>query len=352
MMYRLIALAALLTLLIGCGQTQPTALPAQPTAPTRTPQPSAAETQPTTAAPGAESQTPAGWTHVDWQGLRIAYPPASNPIFRPFTPEPPLRSLARLLPTCPPGVDCPFPVTFRIYPSDGGDAPTWVERNHPQGYHDLANVTVDGRAGLTYQLGNATDGPGAPRSFYVFSHGTDILEIEFGAGLGAEVIDQLDFDPAPETELAHGQLVYLQAAEALDVWSAASGGERVIEHPKLYHGAQVAIVQLLADAVQIRTMEGSEGWLRQPAAQILSREYIADEQIERFVEGSQVTIVHPTGIPLRELPNSESGKRSEKLVTGTAAVVYEVRGDWLLLHVDGAGDGWARWYYDGQIYIQ
>jgi hypothetical protein len=351
-MYRLIVLAALLTLLVGCGQNQPTALPTRPTAPTNPPPTQAIDTQPTLAVPASGSRTPPGWTHVDWEGLRIAYPPAANPVFKPFTPESPLRTAARLLPTCPPGVDCPFPVIFRIYPSDGGDAPTWVERNHPQGYHDLANVTVDGRAGLTYQLGNVIDGPGAPHSFYVFSHGTDILEIEFGAGFGAEVIDQLDFDPAPETELAHGQLVYMQAAEALDVWSAASGGERVVEHPKLHHGAQVAILQILADAVQIRTSEGTEGWLRQPASQILSREYVPDEQIEHFVEGSQVTIVHPTGIPLRELPHSESGKRSEKLITGTTAVVYEMRGDWLLLHVDGAGDGWARWYYDGQIYIQ
>ena len=193
---------------------------------------------------------------------------------------------------------------------------------------------------------------GGPHSFYVFSHGTDILEIEFGSGFGAEVIDQLDFDPDPETELARGQLVYLREAKALDVWSAASGGQRVVEHPKLHHGAQVAIVQMLADAVQIRTSEGTEGWLRQPAGQILSREYVPDEQIERFVEGSQVTFVHPTGIPLRALPHSESGKLYEKLVTGTTAVVYEVRGDWLYLNVDGAGAGWARWYYDGKVYIQ
>jgi hypothetical protein len=290
---------------------------------------------------------------VDWENLRIAYPPSSsNPVFRSFTPEPPQRATARLLPTCPPNIECPVPVRFGIYPNDGGDVATWVERNHPQDYHSLTSLTIDGRSGLTYQLGYGIDGPGAPRIFYVFPHGTDMLEIEFGGAFGAGIIDQLDFDPAPETELAHGQLVYVREAKALDVWSAASGGQRVVEHPKLHHGAQVAIVQMLADAVQIRTSEGTEGWLRQPASQILSREYVPDEQIERFVEGSQVTFVHPTGIPLRALPHSESAKLHEKLVTGTTAVVYEVRGDWLLLSVDGAGDGWARWYYDGQIYIQ
>ncbi|HYF66388.1 MAG TPA: hypothetical protein VD886_26405 [Herpetosiphonaceae bacterium] len=351
-MHRLIGFALMLVILFGCGaQAEPTPLPKARLAPTGTP-PAAEQPAAATPSPGAQSQIPAGWTHVNWEGLRIAYPPTSNPIFRPFTPEMPLRAEARLLPTCPPGVDCPFPVTFRIYPNDGGDVPTWVERNRREGFHDLANVTVDGRAGLSYQLGNATDGPGAPRFFFMFSHGTDILEVEFGAGFGDEIIPALDFDPAPETTLAPGQLAYLNSAEALDVWSAASGGQRVVEHPRLRPGSQVAIVQLLADAVHIRTAEGTEGWLRQPASQILSREAVPDDEIARFGEGGRVAIVHPTGIPLRELPHSESGKLRDKLVTGTSALVYEVRGDWLYLTLDDGAAGWARWYYDGQIYIQ
>ena len=349
-MYRLIALAGLLMLLIGCSQTQSTELPSQPPLPTRTPPPQVIDIQPTLGVSTSGSRTPPGWTHVDWEGLRIAYPPASNPIFKSLTPERPQRATARLLPTCPDNMECPVPVLFGIYSNDGGDVATWVERNHPANYHDLTSLTVDGRTGLTYQVGYGIDGPGAPLIYYVFPHGTDILQIEFGGDFGAGIIDQLDFDPAPETALAPGQLVYLQAAEALDVWSAASGGQRVVEHPKLHHGAQVAILQILADAVQIRTSEGTEGWLRQPASQILSREYVPDEQIERFGEGSHVTVVH--AIPLRQLPNSESGKVHEQMAIGTTATVYELRGDWLHLSVDGIGAGWARWYYDGQLYIQ
>ena len=60
------------------------------------------------------------------------------------------------------------------------------------------------------------------------------------------------------------------------------------------------------------------------------------------------------GIPLRTEPRTTADKILAAISpNGQQATVQEVRGDWLRITLDnGAVAGWARWYYDGNYYIE
>jgi serine/threonine protein kinase len=154
--------------------------------------------------------------------------------------------------------------------------------------------------------------------------------------------------PAPP---AVGEPARTHPGAELDLWTAAAGGERVRERPKLYGGALVTVVAIEPAAVRVRTPEGVEGWIQTPAAEALTGDLAAPGPAERFGAGTRVAIVWANGIPLRQEPRSNATPLVEKLPAGQQGTVQEVLGDWLKVTLDDQTTGWARWYYDGRRYI-
>jgi hypothetical protein len=344
----------LVALLAGCGSataptTAPAANPATPISATLT----ADSSQLPAASPAPTSNQqlplPAGWTQVDWEGMRISYAPSLNPNLAVIAPLDGTRASALLVPSCPLGVDC-FSAILRLFAGDGADASLWVDRNAPADAHDRKNITIDGQPAISYQVGYATDGLGAPIYYDVVRFGSDILQIERVGGFGEEIPTYLDLDPLPYAGLAAGQQVFGQTE--LDLWSAAAGGERVAERPKLYAGALVTLLQLTAAAVEVRTPEGVTGWLQQPAAAILGREQPASGAVAGLGVGQPITVINPKGLPLRNEPQSQARKLREQIPQGEQATISAVRGDWLLIALKDGSSGWARWYYDGAQYMK
>ncbi len=153
------------------------------------------------------------------------------------------------------------------------------------------------------------------------------------------------------SEFVVGQQVATKTPVARDLWSSAADGERVAERPKLYGGAIVTITAITPTSVRVRTPEGVEGWIREPAEQALTTDLVVEGERARFDTGVQVQIIQPSGVPLREAPSSQARKLHEQLAAGQQGMLQEVRGDWLKLLLDDGSAGWARWYYDDQRYI-
>ncbi len=158
--------------------------------------------------------------------------------------------------------------------------------------------------------------------------------------------------PAPEVPgLAAGQSARTRPEVALDLWAAQAGGARVFERPRLYGGALVTILAVEPAAVRVRTPEGLEGWIRVPVAEALTDDLAAQGEEARFGVGALVEIVWPNGIPLRQEPRINAAKLIEKMPAGQRGNVQEALGDWLKVTLEGGTTGWARWYYDGERYI-
>jgi hypothetical protein len=158
-------------------------------------------------------------------------------------------------------------------------------------------------------------------------------------------------NPAPDVTLVAGQQAVTRPPLARDLWAAPTGDQRVADRPKLYGGAVVTILAVEANAVQIRTEENVEGWIREPAAKALTSHLEIHGERARFVPQVRVQIVWPNGIPLRSEPRPDAAKLLEQIKAGQQATLQELRGDWLRIVLDDGTTGWARWYYDGTVYI-
>jgi hypothetical protein len=125
----------------------------------------------------------------------------------------------------------------------------------------------------------------------------------------------------------------------------------VRERPRLLGGAQITILALASDAVQVRTAEGVEGWIREPAKLALTTDRSDSGILGRFTVGAEVRVVWPRGIPVRAEPRSTADKLLEQLRLGQGGTVLDVLGDWLKIELATGSTGWVRWYYDGQLYV-
>jgi serine/threonine protein kinase len=148
-----------------------------------------------------------------------------------------------------------------------------------------------------------------------------------------------------------GQMVLTRTPATRELWSAATGGARVNERPRLFGGAQVTIEAIEADAVQVRTPEGVVGWLREPAEQALTADLSDIGVLQRFAAGAEVHVIWANGIPVRAGPRSGAEKLLEQLPAGQGGLVRQVLGDWLEIQLENGSNGWVRWYYDGKIYV-
>ncbi|MFL5800540.1 MAG: SH3 domain-containing protein [Roseiflexaceae bacterium] len=168
---------------------------------------------------------------------------------------------------------------------------------------------------------------------------------------GAEILSVDRDNPLPDTTLSAGQPAVTRPPFARDLWAAPTGDQRVDERPKLYGGALLTILAVETDAVQVRTEDGVEGWIREPAVQALTSHLDVQGARKSFPPQARVRISLTNGIPLRAEPRSDAAKLLDKLELGRAATVQELRGDWLKILLDDGTSGWARWYYDGTQYI-
>jgi SH3-like domain-containing protein len=159
--------------------------------------------------------------------------------------------------------------------------------------------------------------------------------------------------PAPTSApaLTVGQQALTKGGVARELFTQPERGEQVFERPKLFAGAQVTILAVQPGAVQVRTPEGIEGWIHEPAEAALTADLSATGEQAAFIVGARIQIVRTTGIPLRREANSKAQKVVEQLKAGQQATIQQVRGDWLMVKLDDGTLGWARWYYAGERYI-
>jgi hypothetical protein len=139
------------------------------------------------------------------------------------------------------------------------------------------------------------------------------------------------------------------------VWDSPSGGNPVWERPRLYRGAQVTILDIQENAVQVRTPEGVEGWIQEPVDVAFTGDLsaIVDSERSRFMIGTRVQIVLSDGIPLRSEPAS-TAREIEMLTAQQEAAVVDMRGDWLSVQFGDypyPQEGWVRWFYDEDVYV-
>jgi len=152
-----------------------------------------------------------------------------------------------------------------------------------------------------------------------------------------------------------GQKAAARPPNARDLWNM--GGGRVHERPKLYGGAVVTILAIEEGAVCVRTEEGVEGWIREQTADALTHDLTVQGEQNRFSNGTcvQISLIEARpddGIPLHTEPRSTADTvLPNDLAFREQAIVQEVRGDWLRITLDNGTVGWARWYYDGDYYI-
>ena len=151
--------------------------------------------------------------------------------------------------------------------------------------------------------------------------------------------------------LTVGQQALTKGGIARELFTQPERGEQVFERPKLFAGAQVTILAVQPGAVQVRTPEGIEGWIHEPAEAALTADLSATGEQAAFIVGARIQIVRTTGIPLRREANSKAQKVVEQLKAGQQATIQQVRGDWLMVKLDDGTLGWARWYYAGERYI-
>jgi hypothetical protein len=150
---------------------------------------------------------------------------------------------------------------------------------------------------------------------------------------------------------AGGEQAITRPPLARDLWTAQASGERVFARPRLYGGALVTVLEIAVGAVRVRTPEGVDGWIHEPVEEALTEDLTMPGAQAGFVVGARVRIVWPNGIPLRAQPAPDALKVLPRLAPGQLGSVQELRGDWLLISLDDGTTGWARWYYDDQIYI-
>src|SRR5258706_6629123 len=84
---------------------------------------------------------------------------------------------------------------------------------------------------------------------------------------GAEILSVDRDNPLPDATLSPGQTAVTRPPFARDLWAAPTRDQRVDERPKLYGGALLTILAVDTHPVQVRTEDGVEGWILQPAAQ-------------------------------------------------------------------------------------
>jgi serine/threonine protein kinase len=181
----------------------------------------------------------------------------------------------------------------------------------------------------------------------------------------AELISAAPAAPSPSPEvpptapaatqrtsgLQVGQTALTRTPVSRELWSAAVGGDRVNERPRLFGGAEVKIMEIKPEAVQVRTPEGVIGWLHEPAEQALTADLSQIGALQRYATGVEVQVVWPNGIPVRVEPRSDAGKQLDRLAAGQGGLVQQVLGDWLYIQLEQGKTGWVRWYYDGKIYV-
>lgn len=160
--------------------------------------------------------------------------------------------------------------------------------------------------------------------------------------------------PTPQTEaaiFAVGQTAYVQMIAELPLWTDARGGDKVFERPLLTRGAMLAVLALQDDAVQVRTVDGVDGWLHGAPTDVLSAEPPIYAEQDNYASGTQVRFIWPNGIPLRNAPSSEAEKVVARVANETAATVTQQLGDWIEVTLENGTSGWARWFYNGTRYV-
>jgi hypothetical protein len=148
-----------------------------------------------------------------------------------------------------------------------------------------------------------------------------------------------------------GQTALTRTPATRELWSAAVGGTRVNERPRLFGGAQVTILAIEPEAVQISTPERVVGWLREPAEQALTADLSEIGPLRRYAVGVEVRVVWANGIPVRAEPRSDADTLIERLAAGQGGRVQQALGDWLEIQFENGSTGWVRWYYDGKVYV-
>lgn len=135
----------------------------------------------TPASTAAQATLPPGWKQVTWEGIIISYPPElykQQYIFKTLQPRNSARASAVIEHVCPqPGMDCGDNLYFDLFPRNGLSARDWVLRNQKGEYHDFRDVTIGGIKGVTYEVGNPREYPGATRYYVVPPNESDMLVI-------------------------------------------------------------------------------------------------------------------------------------------------------------------------------
>jgi hypothetical protein len=230
------------------------------------------------------------------------------------------------------------------------DVRTWVTRNYASLVVQYSDTVIADRQAIKH-VENA--GVSGERVTFIIPVGTEMLVID--GSLSTELAGRLAFSrPAPAV-LAVGQPAITSPGRAWDLWTAATGGARVVERPRLYGGTLLTIVAMTPKAVMVRTSDDVAGWIHAPAVSALTTNVLMPGERARFEGSSMVQVELRSRVPLRRSPRSTAPKLLEQLVFGQKAMLLGVRGDWArVMYVDDARraqTGWARWHEDGARYL-
>ncbi len=342
----------------------PPALPSAvvPTATLAAAEPSTAPVANPTAAPSSSpAALPPGMQQVTWNGVRFRYEAKSysfsetaphNQRVREDLAAQAMAGLSHTPDGCVGEYIHPAclneMLSFSIYPSEGLDLATWLERTDPAmfSWHG-ATPSFSENIGEKPTVGWTTD---AGQSLYAIDLGEQILIMH---GIQSEwYISSLQF-VTPGAALAVGESV--MATQPTNLWSAPADGGRVEERPELYAGSLATILDLQGGAAQVLTIDNVVGWVHDTAA--LTSAISLTGPRTRFIAApaGQAQVIHSSAIPLRDRPHSTGLELGAPIEPGGRLTVMGVAGDWLqvaLLHPDGtAGSGWMRWFYGGTEYI-
>lgn len=167
----------------------------------------------------------------------------------------------------------------------------------------------------------------------------------------AEAAPEEQTQQAYASEIVVGQTAYVTMSQELPLWVDPEGSAQVTERPLLTRGAELAVLEVLDNAIQIRTIDSVDGWLLGTPADLLTAEPPIYAEQDNYGQGTRVVFISPDGIPLRDGPNSGNAKVVERVAAGTAGDVAQQQGDWVEVTLDSGETGWARWFYNGQRYV-
>jgi hypothetical protein len=179
-----------------------------------------------------------------------------------------------------------------------------------------------------------------------FNYGFGSAHFILGSGNATQDI------PSP---FHQNQIVSILPDEPITFWQLFEGGEPVVERPLLFGGSEVRIESFTADppVLTVETAEGLRGYLRGDPGALLTEDLGIDGLSSAYPVGGAVRVNREAGVFLRIAPHSEA-QQLQPLPVGTQATItrFDVNGDWLYLRLENGMEGWARWYFNGNIWIE